>query len=111
VGHGLTEDTMLSARDIAHEMMLMAMRTSLGLNLDRFSRIGAVLDEGALGELQKEGLVEVRAGNSAIVLTSTGRLVANSVIAALIGPCLNISATPEENPSSHGFASNGHRLI
>jgi hypothetical protein len=38
-------------------------------------------------------------------------LVANSVIAALIGPCLNISATPEENPSSHGFASNGHRLI
>jgi oxygen-independent coproporphyrinogen-3 oxidase len=59
VGHGMKERTPLSRREQADEMLLMGLRITEGLDLERLQTIGGVRPSaGAISELQALGLLE-----------------------------------------------------
>ncbi len=81
-GHGYIEISPIEAGDAAHEHLLMNLRLSEGLDLRAYqSRWGIAIDGARIAELAKNGLVRVD-GNR-LAATDSGRLVLNSVIAAL----------------------------
>ncbi len=88
-GHGLTEATELSAAEEADEMLLMGLRLSEGVSLDRLEAFGSGLpSQGAIDGLTAAGLIE-RApprqpgGGARIRATAKGRVVLNAVTVAL----------------------------
>ena len=81
-GHGMTEMQEIAHPDAAREHLLMNMRLAEGLDLaGHESRWSAPLDRARIRALENEGLVNLTDGT--LVATSRGRLVLNSVIAAL----------------------------
>jgi len=82
-GSGIESHERLSAGDIAEEYLLMAMRLSDGMNLERYAALGGQLDYQTVAMLETDGMVRV----NDILLTATpnGRLVLNSLIAELAG--------------------------
>ena len=82
-GHGLIEQTEISTSDAAHEHLLMNLRLRDGLDLPRYeSRWGTHVERSRLNELEQHGLLYQR-GNH-VMATPRGRLVLNSVVAALV---------------------------
>ncbi|MEP9349069.1 radical SAM family heme chaperone HemW [Xanthobacter sp. KR7-225] len=83
-GHGIVEDTALTAAEQADEMLLMGLRLREGVDLSRHAGLaGRPLDDGRIAALQADGLV-VRAGDR-LQVTAEGFPVLNAVIAALAG--------------------------
>ena len=82
-GNAVIEDQMLEPGAMADELILMAMRTSDGLDLARYASIGGAIDQGRLGDLVEENLVELINDGARLRLTPAGRLLANAVIAEL----------------------------
>lgn len=82
-GDGVEVREPLSAGDIAEEYLLMAMRLTEGLDLERYAALGGELDTQTLATLEVDGLVRVE--DTQLAATQQGRLVLNSVIAALAG--------------------------
>jgi oxygen-independent coproporphyrinogen-3 oxidase len=81
-GHGLTEMSEIAEGDAAREHLLMNLRLVEGIDLASYrARWGAAPDEQRMDELAVEGLVARQGGR--LAATSRGRLVLNSVIAAL----------------------------
>jgi putative oxygen-independent coproporphyrinogen III oxidase len=80
-GHGLESEDALSAQEAAEEYLLMALRLSEGLDLERLAAIGRALDAERIEALAQEGLVE-RHGTR-LSATPRGRLVLNSLVLAL----------------------------
>ncbi len=81
-GHGLIEMQEIARGDAAHEHLLMNMRLAQGLDLAAYeSRWHEAIDQSRISALQNEGLVKLANGN--LIATARGRLVLNSVIAAL----------------------------
>ena len=81
-GHGITEMQEIAHADAAHEHLLMNMRLAEGLDLAGYeSRWLARLDRERIATLESDGLVRLEAGK--LNATTRGRLVLNSVIAAL----------------------------
>jgi oxygen-independent coproporphyrinogen-3 oxidase len=81
-GHGVIEMQEIAQADAAHEHLLMNMRLAEGLDLARYeSRWSAPLDRVRIAALENEGLVQLAGQN--LTATTRGRLVLNSVIAAL----------------------------
>jgi coproporphyrinogen III oxidase-like Fe-S oxidoreductase len=81
-GHGVVDMQEVVQADAAHEHLLMNMRLTEGLDLIRYeSRWAAPLDSARIAALENEGLVHL--ANGTLAATSRGRLVLNSVIAAL----------------------------
>jgi putative oxygen-independent coproporphyrinogen III oxidase len=84
LGHGCAERFALSPHEQAEEMVLMGLRLSEGLDLERLKAhtgYGLVLNEAA--SLEQEGLL-IRE-RSRIAVTARGRLVLNAITAALAG--------------------------
>ena len=81
LGHGLERDDGLAPQDVAAEYLLMAMRLSEGVDLQRHRALGGEIDDAALAGLRAGGLVQV--AGERIAATREGRLVLNAVIAAL----------------------------
>jgi putative oxygen-independent coproporphyrinogen III oxidase len=81
-GHGLASDEALSAEEVAEEYLLMGLRLSEGIDLNRLAAIyGRGLDEARIGALASNGLLKL-AGNQ-IAATPKGRLVLNRLILEL----------------------------
>jgi putative oxygen-independent coproporphyrinogen III oxidase len=81
-GHGLTSDDALSADEAAEEYLLMGMRLSEGIDLERFAAIGGrALDEARIASLAEDGLV--RRDGSRLSATAKGRLVLDRLIVEL----------------------------
>ena len=81
-GHGMIEMQEIAQADAAHEHLLMNMRLAEGLDVAGYeTRWSATLDRRRIAGLENEGLV--RLANEKLFATPRGRLVLNSVIAAL----------------------------
>jgi oxygen-independent coproporphyrinogen-3 oxidase len=81
-GHGLIEQSEIETADAAREHLLMNLRLAEGLDLAAYrARWGVEIDAGRIASLAEHGLV-TRDGNH-LVATPRGRLLLNSVIAAL----------------------------
>jgi oxygen-independent coproporphyrinogen-3 oxidase len=81
-GHAFVECSELSSQDAAREHLLMNLRLKEGVDLARYeSRWGISLDRQHIVALEREGLLH--AGNGHLAATQAGRMVLNSVIAAL----------------------------
>jgi putative oxygen-independent coproporphyrinogen III oxidase len=82
LGHGCAEASELGAREQAEEMLLMGLRLSEGLDLDRLrGRTGYRPDAASLSALQEEGLLQTE--DSHVRATASGRLVLNAIIESL----------------------------
>ena len=79
-GHGLVEEEALSAREAAHEALVMGLRLAEGLDTDELTeRLGAELvEEAAVARLVRLGLLERRRTHLAV--TSQGRLLLDSIL-------------------------------
>jgi oxygen-independent coproporphyrinogen-3 oxidase len=81
-GHGLIEKSEISDADAAREHLLMNLRLAEGLDLAVYrARWGTAPDNARITPLAEEGLVTVNSDR--LIATPRGRLVLNSVIAAL----------------------------
>jgi putative oxygen-independent coproporphyrinogen III oxidase len=81
-GHGLAESSEIARDDAAHEHLLMNLRLVEGIDLAAYrARWGVELDAANIAALEREGLV--RRDGEHLSATSRGRLLLNSVIAAL----------------------------
>lgn len=81
-GHGLASEETLSTEESADEYLLMGLRLSEGIDLTRLAAIGGrTLDEGRLGTLACEGLIQ--RNGARIAATPQGRLVLNRLILEL----------------------------
>lgn len=82
-GHGIEASEQLLSSDIAEEYLLMGLRLSEGIELLRYAALGGEMDYLTIATLETDGLVRV--DGDWLVATADGRLVLNSVIAALVG--------------------------
>ncbi|MGI9413043.1 MAG: radical SAM family heme chaperone HemW [Hyphomicrobiales bacterium] len=83
-GAGHAGERRLSPEECADEMLLMGLRLSEGVDLDRYAVMGGRRPgQQKLADLAGLGLIEVRAGGQHIHATAKGRLVLNAVIAEL----------------------------
>jgi oxygen-independent coproporphyrinogen-3 oxidase len=81
-GHGLIEKSEVTDADAAREHLLMNLRLVEGLDLAAYrARWDTVPDESRIAPLAEEGLVTLN--DNRLTATPRGRLVLNSVIAAL----------------------------
>ena len=78
-GHGMTE-TRLGPRDHAEDYLMMGLRLSEGIGLDRYRHLGGVDLE--TGFLVAEGFLKEEDGR--LIATPRGRLVLNAVISELL---------------------------
>lgn len=82
-GHGYETQDDVAPLEQAHEMLLMGLRLSEGIDLDRYETLaGQPLDANAMNQLITEGLIE--RNGAQLTATPQGRLVLNGVIAALV---------------------------
>jgi putative oxygen-independent coproporphyrinogen III oxidase len=82
-GHGLVERTPLSIVEQADEALLMGLRLSEGLELDRLASIGGARPAAsAVDKLVGLGLIE-RCGKTRLGATPRGRIVLNEVVLRL----------------------------
>jgi oxygen-independent coproporphyrinogen-3 oxidase len=82
-GHGLIESEPLSNAEQADEMLLMGLRLTEGIDLDRLSAIGGTRpDSHAIAELADLGLVEAMSDNR-LRATARGRFVLNTLVLKL----------------------------
>ncbi len=83
-GSGEKERTELSAQDQANEYLMMGLRVSEGLDIDRFNSLsGQPLPKTKLDHLTDIGMIEQKDGR--LIATQDGRAVLNSVIRELLG--------------------------
>ena len=81
-GHGLIEKSEITDAEAAREHLLMNLRLAEGLDLSAYrARWNTAPDEARIASLAEEGLVELK--DDRLTATLRGRLVLNSVIAAL----------------------------
>jgi putative oxygen-independent coproporphyrinogen III oxidase len=82
-GHAFIEYAELAREDAAREHLLMNLRLTEGFDLLRYEgRWGISLDRERIAALECESMLETRGDR--LVATRSGRLVLNSVIAALV---------------------------
>jgi oxygen-independent coproporphyrinogen-3 oxidase len=83
-GHGISETSEITREDAAHEHLLMNLRLTEGLDLAAYrARWGIAIAPSRIAALAQNGLVKVE--NDILFATSPGKLLLNSVIAALAG--------------------------
>jgi putative oxygen-independent coproporphyrinogen III oxidase len=82
-GHGFVEQSEIAAADAAREHLLMNLRLAEGLDLETYrARWNTAPDAARVAALVKDGFL--RTDGERLIATPRGRLVLNSVIAALI---------------------------
>jgi oxygen-independent coproporphyrinogen-3 oxidase len=82
-GHGLIEDSTLSATEQGDEFLLMGLRLSEGIDPARFARLsGRRLDEARIKSLVDDGMI-ARAPDGRLRVTQVGFPVLDSVVADL----------------------------
>lgn len=83
-GNGEKERSSLVAQDQASEYLMMGMRITEGLDVDRFNSLSDLtLPENRLSDLEEIGMI--RRSNGRLIATKDGRAVLNAVIRELLG--------------------------
>lgn len=83
-GTGAIEDAVLSRAEQADELLLMGLRLTEGVDLERLARIGGVHpDHASVLALERLGLIERASAGRRLRATARGRLVLNTVVALL----------------------------
>ena len=83
IGTGETKRLQLSDEDVLSEIVMMGLRLTRGLRLDRLDPFGSVKDlDCKISALARDGLVQVE--NGLLCTTERGRLLLNSVVASLL---------------------------
>jgi putative oxygen-independent coproporphyrinogen III oxidase len=83
-GHAVTEDIMLDATEQGEEYLLMGLRLSEGIELERYARLsGQALQPERLDRLVGGGFLARSAGGRRIAATAAGRRVLNALIGEL----------------------------
>lgn len=83
-GSGEKSRSALTQQDQASEYLMMGLRVSEGLSIDRFEALSdAPLSQQAIDDLASYGMVELR--DNRLVATNNGRAVLNAVIRELLG--------------------------
>ena len=77
-GHGIVEETPLSADDVALESLLMGLRLREGVPL---ARIASALDPAGLARIERQGLVEQRDGR--LFARPEGMLLLDGILAEI----------------------------
>ena len=98
-GNGRDEEETLTADTRRQEMVMLALRTRDGLDLDKFmAATGREFPrrDPAVERLRSSGLVRLGAGR--LQLTREGMLVSNSVIELVLGVLESMSATTAQEP-------------
>jgi oxygen-independent coproporphyrinogen-3 oxidase len=81
-GHGLIEDVTVAPSEQASEYLLMGLRISDGIDLDRFERLaGRPMDSNKIAGLKSMGLI--RREGSRLSATQDGRRILNALISEL----------------------------
>ena len=81
-GHGIVEDQMVKPADQAGEYLLMGLRVSEGIDLERYAALaGRQMDSGKIAGLKSLGLIKRQGSN--LRATADGRKLLNAVIAEL----------------------------
>ncbi len=81
-GHALTSEEIITSENQAREMLLMGLRISEGIDLQRYERLaGEPISKSKLDEMISLGFIAV--GNNQMKATPAGRRILNAVIAAL----------------------------
>lgn len=82
-GHGLVTDELLSRAEVADEYLLMGLRLSEGIDLNRFETLfGGPLASEQVAHLERHGLIETTAAGR-LRVTPTGFPVLDAVVADL----------------------------
>ena len=82
-GHGVADGEVLSTQDEADEFLLMGLRLTEGIDLDRYQKMaGRPLSANRISILRDENLVEP-VGNSRLRATRSGMMVLNALVADL----------------------------
>ncbi|WP_342644057.1 radical SAM family heme chaperone HemW [Rhodoligotrophos ferricapiens] len=85
-GHGIADDIVLAPEEEGEEFLLMGLRLSEGILLDRFTALsGLSLAPDTLRALQAEGLIAWDERGKRIAATGRGRQVLNALIATIAG--------------------------
>ncbi|MGI9524007.1 MAG: radical SAM family heme chaperone HemW [Hyphomicrobiaceae bacterium] len=83
-GTGVTTDTALTRQEQADELLLMGLRTSEGINLDRLAKIGGVRPSPqTIQMLEDSGHLEHLPNQNRIRCTPRGRIILNALILEL----------------------------
>ena len=83
-GSGEKKRSVLSSQDQANEYLMMCMRLSEGLHIDRFEQLsGDSLSASKIDELSEMGVITHQDGR--LIATKDGRAVLNAVIRELLG--------------------------
>lgn len=83
-GAGHSDQRRLTPRECADEMLLMGLRLTEGVALERLRTFGDFVPDGeTIGELERLGLLRHDRKHDRLSATAQGRLVLNGVIAAL----------------------------
>jgi oxygen-independent coproporphyrinogen-3 oxidase len=83
-GHGITEDTPLSAAEEADELLLMGLRLSEGVDIERLTRLSGIRPSPtAIAALTQQGLIEAIPGTHRIRATGSGRFILNEIVLRL----------------------------
>jgi oxygen-independent coproporphyrinogen-3 oxidase len=83
-GNGIVEEEALSARDAAHEALVMGLRLAEGIEADALARrlgVDRIVDHAAVDRLIGHGLLERRGPR--IGTTEAGRLLLDSILAEI----------------------------
>jgi oxygen-independent coproporphyrinogen-3 oxidase len=81
-GHGITADTVVTPPEQASEYLLMGLRVSEGIDLDRYAALaGREIDSSKIAGMKSMGLIK-RQGQR-LMATADGRKLLNAVIAEL----------------------------
>jgi putative oxygen-independent coproporphyrinogen III oxidase len=92
-GHGILERTALGAGEQADEVLIMGLRLSEGLDLDRLQRVSGLRPRQAeIARLVALGLIEAE-GERRLRATSRGRIVLNEVVLRLASALETASTT------------------
>jgi putative oxygen-independent coproporphyrinogen III oxidase len=99
-GHGLIEETPLSAAEEADELLLMGLRLGEGVDLARLARLtGARPSAAAIAALTQQGLIEAvsHAGSATqrIRATGNGRFILNEIVLRL---AMSFTHSPARQP-------------
>lgn len=83
-GTGALETEFLSAEEQAHEFLLMGMRLTAGINLDRYEALfGKMIAPALLDDLTAQGFLRFDQPGNTIAATRAGMRVLNSLIGLL----------------------------
>ncbi len=101
-GHGLVEDAPLARAEETDEMLLMGLRLSEGVDLDRLARFaGGPPAPSALAKLTQQGLIETIPGTRRIRASGAGRFILNEIVLRVALSLPNVSPTsPATRPAA-----------